>query len=94
MPQSAVTRNESEQRFEAPTDHGLAVLDYRMDGEDTVAFTHTLVPEAARHHGIGSALAKAALDWARESGLNVVPRCPFVKDWIEHNPAYQELVAS
>lgn len=92
MPQTAVTRNESEKRFEAPTDHGLAVLDYRMRGDDTVVFTHTEVPERARHHGLGSTLAQAALDWARESGLSVIPRCPFVADWIENNPEYGELV--
>ena len=43
--------------------------------------------------GVGSALARQALDAVRADGeLRVVPLCPFIKEWIDRHPAYQSLV--
>jgi predicted GNAT family acetyltransferase len=45
-----------------------------------------------RRQGIGAALAKAALDYARAERLVVRPVCPFVSAFIEANPEYASLV--
>ena len=58
-----------------------------------VVFTHTVIEDAFEGQGLGSRLAKAALDDTRSRGLKVVPRCPFIKAWIERHPDYQDLVA-
>jgi predicted GNAT family acetyltransferase len=58
-----------------------------------IAFTHTEVDEACEGRGFGSRLAAAALDGARREGLAVVPLCPFIADYIERHPEYEELVA-
>ncbi len=58
-----------------------------------VVFTHTEVDDAFEGKGIGSQLARAALDDVRSRGLKARPLCPFIKAWIEKHPDYQELVA-
>ena len=55
--------------------------------------THTVVPLALEGHGIAGRLARAALDYARDRGLSVVPLCPYVADYIGKHPEYEDLVA-
>ncbi len=66
---------------------------YRRRG-DRVVFTHTEVDPAFEGHGVGSALARAALDDVRARGLRAVPLCPFVRAWIDRHPDYEDLVAA
>ena len=42
--------------------------------------------------GLGGRSIPFALDDARERGLEVLPFCPFVRDYMEHHPEYIELV--
>jgi predicted GNAT family acetyltransferase len=87
----AITDNRQASRFEARVNGQLAVAEYRRQG-DAIVFTHTEVPEALEGRGIGSALARAALDAARAEGARVVPACPFMADYIESHPEYADLV--
>ena len=87
-----VTDNPDKNRFEAPVGDQMAVLDYRRLGEKLI-LTHTEVPSAAREQGVGSEVVKTALDEARSRGLEVVPRCPFVRHYIDEHPEYEALVA-
>ncbi|WP_299169287.1 GNAT family N-acetyltransferase [uncultured Arthrobacter sp.] len=66
---------------------------YRLE-DSRVVFTHTEVDSAFEGHGVGSALARHALDDVRERGLHAVPRCPFIAAYIERHPEYQDLVVS
>lgn len=79
-------------RFTARVEGRLAgVAAYELvDG--VITFTHTVVGDDFEGQGVGSALARTALDAARERGLAVVPRCPFIAGWIEHHPDYADLV--
>ena len=83
-----VVHNPAANRFEMHVDGEPAVADYVRAG-NTATFTHTFVPHHLRKRGIGSALARAALDWARATGLQVVPRCPFIAAFIARHPEYQ-----
>ena len=87
------TLNESAGRYEAHVDGELAgFAEFERDG-DRIVFTHTEVDDAFEGHGVGSALARGALDDVRaRGGLRVVPRCPFIKAWIEKHPDYDDLV--
>jgi predicted GNAT family acetyltransferase len=86
-----VRHNPEAHRFEAGTGTELAKLNYRMRGE-AVEMLHVEVPEAYQGHGLAGKLAAAALHWARDSGLKVVPTCPYVKGYIAKNPQYADLV--
>jgi predicted GNAT family acetyltransferase len=88
-----VRKNEPENRYEAYVDGELAgFAAYEVDDE-RIVFTHTEVADAFEGMGVGSALARGALDDVRANGnRRVVPRCPFVRSWIERHPDYQDLV--
>ena len=68
-------------------------LAYSRSG-DLVTAWHTEVTEAAEGRGVGGALAQTFLDDARSAGRRVVPRCPFVRGWIDKHPDYADLVRS
>ena len=86
-----VEHNLSASRFEVRLENHLAVLDYRkMD--DTILFTHTGVPSALEGRGIGSALVRTGLDYARQQSLKVASMCSFVDAFIRRKPEYQDLL--
>jgi len=69
------------------------VLNYRRKGPEVVDLHSTLVPPHLRGRGIGTALVQHALDWARSENVRVIATCPFVQDFLERNPEYQDLIA-
>ena len=93
MTHAPIVHSREAQRFEATVDGQRAFVAYRSHGE-TIVFTHTEVPPALEGRGIGSALAKAALEYARGAGLAVVPLCPFVASYIRRHPQYEPLIRS
>lgn len=78
-------------RFEAQLDGRSAVLEYIQVGNSLI-FSHTEVPERLEGRGIGSALAKAGLEYVRDNELTAAPLCPFVRAYIQRHPEYKELV--
>jgi predicted GNAT family acetyltransferase len=86
-----VRHNTDEDRFEVQVENQIAVLNYTERG-NTITFTHTGVPSALEGRGIGSKLAHAGLEYAREKGYRVMPSCWFVAGYIERHPEYQDLL--
>jgi predicted GNAT family acetyltransferase len=85
--------NEAESRYEAYVDGKLAGSAYYDLDDERIVFTHTEVDDEYEGHGVGSTLARAALDDVRAQGdRRVVPRCPFIKEWISRHPDYEDLV--
>ena len=66
-------------------------LGYAVDG-DRVVMEHTVVDTHRREKGLGSRLARYALDDARSAGLRVVPQCPFVRAFVDEHDEYADLV--
>ncbi|MGA8048376.1 MAG: GNAT family N-acetyltransferase [Dermatophilaceae bacterium] len=88
-----VTDNPDEHRFEAHVDGELAGFAEYSLREGVIVFTHTEVDDAYEGRGVGSALARQALDAVRDAGeRRVVPRCPFIKAWIDRHPDYRALL--
>jgi uncharacterized protein len=93
-PSSVTVRDNVEKsRFEAVDESGAVAgfATYRKEG-DIVTFRHTEVDDAYEGQGIGSTLARAALDAARREERKVVPQCPFIKSYIDHHAEYADLV--
>ena len=88
---SEVRDNPAEDRFELSTGAGLAFSEYRLVG-DVLHVMHTEVPQALEGQGIGSKLARGVLEIARERGLKVVARCPFVAAYIKRHPEFNDLL--
>ncbi|MGN9818071.1 GNAT family N-acetyltransferase [Streptomyces sp. SD11] len=59
---------------------------------ELIAFVHTEVEVAYEGAGVGSALARTALDEARAANLRVLATCPFFAGWINRHPEYQDLL--
>jgi len=88
-----VSNNEAEKRYEARLDGELVGAAYYDVADDLIVFTHTEVDEESEGHGVGSALARGALDDVRADGRRkVIARCPFIKGWLERHPDYQDLL--
>lgn len=85
-----VENNATAHRFEAVVDGGAAFLDYRRHG-NVLVLVHTEVPPELEGRGIAGGLARAALQYAREQGLRVEPRCSFVVSYLERHPEYADL---
>ena len=87
---STVIHNAAAGQFEIHTGGGPALLRYALRG-DTIDLLHTEVADEFEGKGFGSALARAALDYARGNKLTVVPTCPFVRSYLERHPEYADL---
>lgn len=74
-------------------DQVMGRAEYRISG-NAVDLTHTEVEGGHEGEGLGSQLAKYALDDIRAQGQQVIPSCPFIAKYIERHPAYQDLVQS
>ncbi len=83
--------NEAEQRFEVRVDGLTAFVAFRRF-PGVIDLVHTIVPPELGGRGIGSALARHALDYAAEHGLKVIPSCEFIAAYIAKHPQYQPLV--
>nr|WP_199752374.1 GNAT family N-acetyltransferase [Actinoplanes sp. ATCC 53533] len=89
-----VTDVPERERFEARDEAGALAgrLTYQLTGA-IVVYTHTEVDPQFEGQGVGSALARAAMDDARAKGRTVVPICPFLSGWLDEHREYETLVA-
>lgn len=88
-----MTHQPQTHRYEAHVGGELAgFAEYQLTDE-LVVFTHTEVDDRFEGRGIGSAIARFALDDVRRDGSRrVLPLCPFIKAWIGKHPDYAGLV--
>ena len=87
-----VLDNPDEGRYEAWLDGEPAGLIAYIAHDGWLMVDHTEVFEAFEGKGIGSRLAKAALDDLQARGMHVNPQCPFVSGYIHKHPEYKPLV--
>ena len=86
-----VEHDEAAREFRVRVGAETGVLQYARTAE-RITFLHTEVPVALEGQGIGGALARAGLDYARDQKLAVVSRCPFVTAYLRRHPEYQPLL--
>jgi uncharacterized protein len=92
MKANSVRNNNDAHRFEMNTPAGIAVADYRIDG-DVMTMFHTEVPLSLRGRGYGYHLVSGALEQVRRLQLKVRPTCWFVREVIDRRPEFQSLLA-
>jgi predicted GNAT family acetyltransferase len=76
-----VTHAPERSRFES----GTAYLSYVVRN-GTFDIQHTIVPAELAGQGVGGELVQAAVDYARDAGLELVVTCPFARKWLEKHP--------
>ena len=86
-----IVHNETAKRFETSIDGHTGYISYK-ERDDKLVYDHTIVPQELGGRGVGSALVKEALNYARENDKKVVPQCSFVSSYIDKHPDYQDLL--
>ncbi|TAL43430.1 MAG: N-acetyltransferase [Salinibacterium sp.] len=89
-----VLNDPSMNRYELLMDgERIGATDYQIR-DDTIVFLHTEIDPEHREHGLGSELARGALNLVRaETDYRVVTRCPFMAAWVAKHPEYQDLLS-
>jgi len=93
MTSDIAIRDEAEhERYVASLDGSdVGEIIYRVAG-DVITFVHTEVDSSVEGRGVGSTLAVRVLDDAVAAGRTIVPRCPFVAEYIRRHPRYLDHV--
>jgi predicted GNAT family acetyltransferase len=93
MDDVALADNPAAHRFELRVAGKVAAYAEYNLLKDALLFTHTEVLEGYEGQGLGSRLAKFALDDVRSRGLKAVPVCQFIAGYIRRHHEYLDLVA-
>jgi predicted GNAT family acetyltransferase len=93
MSLTTVALNETRQRFEIPVGEEFAYLDFRWHN-GLLALMHTFVPPEERGQNLAGQLAAFALNYARERHVKILVYCPFVAQYLQHHPEFNDLVVS
>ena len=83
----------NDREFVADTPSGPAVIAYSRPDDGTMELDHTIVPASEEGRGVGGALVRAALAYARQQRLRVIPTCSFARNWLKRHPEEADVVA-
>jgi len=89
---AAVRDNPARHRYELEVDGHVAFAEYRL-AAGVIKFIHTEVPKELGGKGVGSTLARGALEDVRRRGLRVVAQCPFIKGFMDKHAEFSDLLA-
>jgi len=89
--QYIVTLNETDFRFEVPTEEGIAYVDYRWSGE-ILMLLYIFVPISFRGKGISSVLLEHVMNYAIEKKVKIKVFCPYIAKYIRMHPEHQVLL--
>ena len=70
----------------------LAELSYTVAGSKVI-LDHTDVDDSLRGTGTGRKLVAAAVDWAREEEVRLLPLCPFARSVFDKTPEFGDVLA-
>lgn len=70
-----------------------AEMTYSISNPALIIIDHTAVDPAHKGKGLGQQLLAELVSWARNSGIKVLPLCPFAKAQFEKTPAFQDVLA-
>jgi len=89
----ALADNPASHRFELRLAGEVAAYSEYNVLSHALLFTHTEVLPAHEGKGLGSRMAKYALEEARRRGVQVIPACPFIAAYIRRHHEYLDLVS-
>lgn len=72
----------------------LAEMTYSKAGEHLIIIDHTEVSDALRGKGAGKQLVAAAVTFARENNLKIIPLCPFAKSVFDRTPEFHDVLSA
>ena len=93
MPDINVVRNDKKKRYEAWLNGQLVGFAQFRVRPEAVVFVHTEIEPEFEGKGVGSTLARRALDDVRTRGERIVAECPFIAEYIRRHEAYADLLS-
>ena len=69
-----------------------AEMTYVWSGNQRIIIDHTGVSEALKGEGVGKQLVQAAVVFAREKQLKILPLCAFARAVFDKMPDYQDVL--
>ncbi|MCC9166254.1 GNAT family N-acetyltransferase [Pontibacter harenae] len=90
--ETTVTHDKEYQQFTVALGEDDAELAYSTPAENTLDFTHTYVPVAARGKGLANKLIEAGMQYAKSNNLKVIATCPVVAKYVEQHDEYKSLL--
>jgi predicted GNAT family acetyltransferase len=73
-------------------DHKEAEIHYVLSGNDIIIVDHTVVSDSLRGQGVGQALVKRLVEFARTKGIKIIPLCPFTKSQFDRHEEYADIL--
>ncbi|MCU0420886.1 MAG: N-acetyltransferase [Cyclobacteriaceae bacterium] len=70
----------------------LAEMSYSKAGTALIIIDHTEVSDRLRGQGAGKKLVEAAVGYARQSGLKILPLCPFARSVFDKMPEWADVL--
>ncbi len=67
-------------------------MTYSWVGNDKFIIDHTEVNSEFNGQGVGKKMVLAAVEYARENNLKIIPLCPFAKAMFDKNPDIREVL--
>lgn len=70
----------------------LAEMTYVWSGENKFIIDHTEVSDQLKGLGVGKKLVMAAVAYARNNALKIMPLCPFAKSVFDKTPEIKDVL--
>lgn len=84
--------DEEEKKFYTMVEDRECHLCYEILPDNVIKLTSTYVPQSIRTKGIAWELAEFAFDYAKKNNMKVIPRCGFIRRFVDKNPKFKELL--
>ena len=91
MEQKVIHEKENE-RFVIYLDGSGVFVEYSLD-DININLHHTYTHPELRGKGLAAHVVRAALEFAKENNMKVIPTCSYVQAFLGKNEEYKELVA-
>ncbi|WP_203258611.1 GNAT family N-acetyltransferase [Hyunsoonleella ulvae] len=70
----------------------VAEMTYTYAGNEKIIIDHTEVKESLKGQGIGYKLVEAAVSYAREQNIKILPLCPFANAVFKKRKEYSDVL--
>ena len=70
-----------------------AEMVYTKPSPDKMIIEHTDVNDELRGQNVGLQLVKAAVEYAREHGIKIIPLCPFANSVFKKKPEFADVLS-
>lgn len=70
----------------------MAEMTYSKAGDKMIIIDHTEVNDTLRGKGAGKEMVEAAVNFARESKIKIMPLCPFASSVFKKTPEFKDVL--